>query len=234
LSNKDICFDCNVAGINALLERESVQYLLLKEGPAIELAERRFNTGTMTLISSCSQHGGNTNSVLNPEFQRFLDKAIELYFQLKAAGEDVRVAVHGELHSGDEIPLYNAGRQYLLRNNIQEEDIIPEKQLRCYVSDGSYSGATEVYRAARYYLDHEEVKRLIMITDTRQALRKELHALECGVAVEIAAVSPVLLEPKFHSIQGVLFGILSTLLLPNTWQEGGELYEKTVNERRLT
>ena len=76
------------------------------------------------LIEVAAQHPLKDGVYPDIEFKKRLDLGVRLYNKYKDLGYKVSIYVPGSLHKGDKIALGDAGRNYLIKNKINIDDIL--------------------------------------------------------------------------------------------------------------
>lgn len=143
-----------------------------------ELAISRGQTGDPNLIlcEIAAKHPLSSGFYPGPEFRSRLDKAIELYFQMKDKGQRLDFANQGDIlrkwDHVDKISLAEAGNRYLAAYEIPEDNIIPERTLSLYSPKGVYTSQDESFRTACFFHTHPQYSKIIVICAMWQVPRK--------------------------------------------------------------
>lgn len=138
-----------------------------KEMKAKCKSKGRKNLYKKVLIEVAAQHPLREGKFPGEEYAKRLDIAYELM------SEDVYIYLPGSLHVPDEISLSEAGKEYLLKNGIQEDRII-------ITEDEVYSSTDECEIASRILIENEFAE-LICICSPAQLMRKALSYISFGV-----------------------------------------------------
>lgn len=138
-----------------------------KEMEAKYKSKGRKNLYKKILIEVAAQHPLKKGKFQGEEYAKRLDIACELI------GEDVNIYLPGSLHIPDEIPLSEAGEEYLLQKGIPEDKIIT-------TNDEVYNSTDECRVASRILIENEFAE-LICICSLAQLMRKALSYISFGV-----------------------------------------------------
>lgn len=142
----------------------------------------RKNLYKKILVEVAAQHPLREGKFPGEEYAKRLDIACELM------GEDVYIYLPGSLHIPDEIPLGEAGKEYLLKKEVPEDRIITTE-------DEVYNSTDECKVASRILLENEFAE-LICICSPAQLMRKALSYISFGVYPSFRIAS---CEELFHS-----------------------------------
>ena len=134
------------------------------------------------LIEVAAQHPLREGKFPGEEYAKRLDIAYELM------SEDVCIYLPGSLHIPDEIPLSEAGKEYLLKLGIPEDKIIT-------TDDEVYNSTDECKVASRILIENEFAE-LICICSPAQLMRKALSYISFGVYPSFRIAS---CDELFHS-----------------------------------
>ena len=134
------------------------------------------------LIEVAAQHTLREVKSPGEEYAKRLDIAYELM------SEDVCIYLPGSLHIPDEIPLSEAGKEYLLKLGIPEDKIIT-------TDDEVYNSTDECKVASRILIENEFAE-LICICSPAQLMRKALSYISFGVYPSFRIAS---CDELFHS-----------------------------------
>ncbi|WP_217240013.1 hypothetical protein [Streptomyces sp. AC555_RSS877] len=153
-----------------------------------------------TLIEVAAQHPLAHGTHPNEEFTARLERAIELYTQLREHGEHVELYVPGSRHMfrgvADKISLSQAGGDYLIARGIAAPYVRGEDLNRRYKGeDGVYNSADECFVTASYFKDND-FGTLISVVAPGQLHRKMLHYIHFGV-LALPHTAPTL--DSFHN-----------------------------------
>lgn len=147
--------------------------------------EKKYNV----LIEIAAQHPLNADGTPGKEFECRLNKGIELYNKEKEKGNIPLIYVPGSQHMDKDTvdinSLSTAGKNYLLKNGMPEEDIRGDDANKEYKGeDGVYNSGDECYVAA-CIAKKEKIERIISVVSPVQILRKVLFYLNYGVFPEM-------------------------------------------------
>ena len=134
------------------------------------------------LIEVAAQHPLREGKFPGEEYAKRLDIAYELM------SEDVCIYIPGSLHIPDEIPLSEAGKEYILKLGIPEDKIIT-------TDDEVYNSTDECKVASRILIENEFAE-LICICSPAQLMRKALSYISFGVYPSFRIAS---CDELFHS-----------------------------------
>lgn len=171
------------------------------------------------LIEVAAQHPLDQGRYPNEEFQKRLDTAIRLSLEFER--ENVWFYVPGSRHKHnnvvDELSLSEAGKNYLLRQGIDESHIYADETNIKYKGDlGVYNSADESYVASRIFND-DSFGRLICVCSPYQTLRKSFYYMEFGLIAECYGVSA---NAMFHNPVSEYFeSLYHTVIEDHSWQD---------------
>ena len=127
----------------------------------------RRNLYKKVLIEVAAQHPLKEGKFPGEEYAKRLDIACELI------DEDTYIYLPGSLHIPDEMPLSEAGKEYLLKKGVSEDRII-------ITEDEVYNSTDECEIASRILIENEFAE-LICICSPAQLIRKALSYIFFGV-----------------------------------------------------
>lgn len=153
-----------------------------KEMEAKFKTQGRKNLYNKVLIEVAAQHPLREGKFPGEEYTKRLDIAYELM------SEDVYIYLPGSLHTRDEIPLSEAGKEYLLKLGIPEEKIIT-------TDDEVYNSTDECKIASRILIENDFAE-IICICSPSQLMRKALSYISFGVYPSFRVAS---CDELFHS-----------------------------------
>ena len=153
-----------------------------KEIEAKFKSKGRKNLYRKVLVEVAAQHPLREGKFPGEEYAKRLDITCELI------GEDVYIYLPGSLHIPDEIPLSEAGKEYLLQKGVSEDRIITTE-------DEVYNSTDECQVASRILAENEFAK-LICVCSPAQLMRKALSYIPFGVYPSFRIAS---CEELFHS-----------------------------------
>lgn len=153
-----------------------------KEMEAKFKTQGRRNLYKKILIEVAAQHPLRDGKFPGEEYTKRLDIAYELM------SEDVYIYLPGSLHTPDEIPLSEAGKEYLLKLGIPEEKIIT-------TDDEVYNSTDECKIASKILLENDFAE-IICICSSSQLMRKALSYISFGVYPSFRIAS---CDELFHS-----------------------------------
>lgn len=153
-----------------------------KEMEAKCKSKGRKNLYKKTLIEVAAQHPLKEGKFPGEEYAKRLDIACELI------DEDTYIYLPGSLHIPDEMPLSEAGKEYLLKKGVPEDRIITTE-------DEVYNSTDECEIASRILIENEFAE-LICICSPAQLMRKALSYISFGVYPSFRIAS---CEELFHS-----------------------------------
>lgn len=142
----------------------------------------RKNLYKKILIEVAAQHPLREGKFPGEEYAKRLDIACELI------DEDTYIYLPGSLHIPDEMPLSEAGKEYLLKKGVPEDRIITTE-------DEVYNSTDECEIASRILIENEFAE-LICICSPAQLMRKALSYISFGVYPSFRIAS---CEELFHS-----------------------------------
>lgn len=186
------------------------------------------------LILVSAQHPLINGVEPNDEFKNRLDAAIELHNKLKSEGKEVKIYVPGSVHKAngivDDISLSEAGKRYLLKHSINEEDIYADEMNIKYKKDkGVYNSADECYVAAKIFKD-EHFEKLYCFCSPFQVSKNQLFLLENGVLGNIYSIPS---NNYFHNPYFEFSEIIPDVLFyDHSWQDNSFYGNKSRNERK--
>lgn len=135
----------------------------------------RKNLYKKILVEVAAQHPLKESKFPGEEYAKRLDIAYELM------SEDVYIYLPGSLHIPDEIPLSEAGKEYLLKKGVPEDEV--------------YNSTDECEIASRILIENEFAE-LICICSPAQLMRKALSYISFGVYPSFKIAS---CDELFHS-----------------------------------
>lgn len=180
------------------------------------------------LIEVAAQHPLLADGMPKLEFQKRLDRAIELYHTLKAEVDDRKVHIYipGSIHNPDEISLSSAGKRYLLKNGIPENDILGDDENQMYKGElGVYNSADECYVSAQIF-KNGTYRLIYSVCSSNQILRKQLFYLQFGVLpmFNVVPTDPIELKNASHDLLYEVFEALPDVLYrDHDWQNPDSL-----------
>ena len=178
-------------------------------------------TGKKVLIECAAQHPLKDGFLPGEEFEKRLNKTIELYNEYKSQGFEVKIYVPGSRHKSnniaDKISLSLCGKKYLISKNIPSNDIYSVLYNQKYKGfEGVYNSADECYVASKIFKD-ENFDKLISVASPAQMFRKTLFYIYFGVMPQ-NYTAPT--DDMFHDYVDELFNkIMYVLLEDNSLQE---------------
>jgi response regulator receiver protein len=173
----------------------------------------RKNLYKKILVEVAAQHPLREGKFPGEEYAKRLDIACELM------GEDVYIYLPGSLHIPDEIPLSEAGKEYLLKKGVPEDRII-------ITEDEVYNSTDECEVASRILIENEFAE-LICICSPAQLMRKALSYISFGVYPSFRIAS---CDELFHSYVEEVMRNISILL--NGGKELEREKERLCEERK--
>lgn len=153
-----------------------------KEMEAKYKSKGRKNLYKKVLIEVAAQHPLKEGKFPGEEYAKRLDIACELI------DEDTYIYLPGSLHIPDEMPLSEAGKEYLLKKGVPEDRIITTE-------DEVYNSTDECEIASRILIENEFAE-LICICSPAQLMRKALSYISFGVYPSFKIAS---CDELFHS-----------------------------------
>lgn len=153
-----------------------------KEMEAKYKSKGRKNLYKKILIEVAAQHPLREGKFPGEEYAKRLDIAYELM------GEDIYIYLPGSLHIPDEMPLSEAGKEYLLKKGVPEDRIITTE-------DEVYNSTDECEIASRILIENEFAE-LICICSPAQLMRKALSYISFGIYPSFRIAS---CDELFHS-----------------------------------
>lgn len=153
-----------------------------KEMEAKCKSKGRKNLYKKILIEVAAQHPLKEGKLPGEEYAKRLDIACEL------VDKDTYIYLPGSLHAPDDIPLSEAGKEYLLKKGVPEDKIITTE-------DEVYNSTDECKVASRILLENEFAE-LICICSPAQLIRKALSYISFGVYPSFRVAS---CDELFHS-----------------------------------
>lgn len=144
------------------------------------------------LIQISAQHPLVNGDTPNEEFCSRLNAGIALYHELKEHGKQVKFYIPGSTHAEngqlDALPLSEAGKNYLLAQNIPATDIYAnDMNIKYKGNDGVYNSADECYVCAKIYID-EGFEELHCFCSPLQVLKNQLFFIENGILAKIYSI----------------------------------------------
>ena len=218
------------------LERATgLKYWQDKSAIAKENMARQNIYSPATLIEIAAQHPLKKDGTPGREFEARLKYGLNLYNELKAKGEVVKIYIPGSLHmyNGvvDKTSLSSSGKTYLLMHNVSEEDVYADEMNAKYKGeDGVYNTADECYVASKIFFD-EEYTKLISVCSPNQIARKTLYYIEFGVIPNCYSV-PV--DNAFHDVVEEVFETIDNVLYRdhNGQDRNSDVFVKSREERK--
>lgn len=153
-----------------------------KEMEAKFKSKGRRNLYKKILVEVAAQHPLKEGKFPGEEYAKRLDIACELI------DEDTYIYLPGSLHIPDEMPLSEAGKEYLLKKGVPEDRIITTE-------DEVYNSTDECEIASRILIENEFAE-LICICSPAQLMRKALSYISFGVYPSFKIAS---CDELFHS-----------------------------------
>ena len=200
-------------------------HFLNKESEAIVLQEARKGTGKV-LIEIAAQHPLIDGLYPNEEFQKRLNRGIELYNSEIMKGNSVEFYIPGSVHMlngvADKCSLSDAGKNYLLSKGIPAEVIRGEDiNLHYKGNEGVYNSGDECFVVSGYYKDGN-FEKLYSVCSPCQMYRKILFYLSFGVYPH-TDTEPT--EESWHNYIGdIFFAIPCVTTIDHTWQSQSSKY----------
>lgn len=142
----------------------------------------RKNLYKKTLVEVAAKHPLREGKFPGEEYAKRLDIACEL------VDEDTYIYLPGSLHAPDDIPLSEAGKEYLLKKGVPEDRLI-------ITEDEVYNSTDECKVASRILVENEFAE-LICICSPAQLMRKALSYISFGVYPSFRIAS---CDELFHS-----------------------------------
>ncbi len=187
------------------------------------------------LLQISAQHPLKNGVEPDEEFEGRLKTAIALYTRWAKEGKQVTLYVPGSRHKTengeDNIPLSDAGKNFLLQQGIPPADILGEETNQLYKgTDGVYNSADECYVSSQIY-KNGHYDRLCCICSPLQTVKNSLYFIENGVLPSIYAVPS---EQPFHEPYEESAVILPEILYyDHSWQGKTSCYgNRSRKERR--
>jgi len=145
------------------------------------------------LIEVAAQHPLIDGEKPNEEFEKRLILAINIYNQKVKSGEKVKIYVPGSKHMDngivDNISLSEAGKRYLISNNIPEEDIYSEDMNKKFKGEkGVYNSTDECYVSSKIF-EIFNYAELHCVCSSGQMMRKMLSYIHFGYVPYMHTVS---------------------------------------------
>lgn len=153
-----------------------------KEMEAKCKSKGRKNLYKKILIEVAAQHPLSEGKFPGEEYAKRLDIVCEL------VDEDTYIYLPGSLHAPDDIPLSEAGKEYLLKKGVPEDRLI-------ITEDEVYNSTDECKVASRILVENEFAE-LICICSPAQLMRKALSYISFGVYPSFRIAS---CDELFHS-----------------------------------
>lgn len=153
-----------------------------KEMEAKYKSKGRKNLYKKTLVEVAAQHPLKEGKSPGEEYAKRLDIVCEL------VDEDTYIYLPGSLHAPDDIPLSEAGKEYLLKKGVPEDRLI-------ITEDEVYNSTDECKVASRILVENEFAE-LICICSPAQLMRKALSYISFGVYPSFRIAS---CDELFHS-----------------------------------
>lgn len=169
------------------------------------------NSGT--LIEVAAQHPLTDSGEPGDEFRARLDSAIKFYYNLEKPS---KFYIPGSLHKFngkvDRVSLSEAGKQYLIKNGIPENDIYAEDANKEFKPDGVYNSSDECYVTANLF-KKLGYGRLVCFCSPAQLMRKALSYIQFGVIPDIYSVP---IKNMFHNYVDETFRYMPELINDKT------------------
>lgn len=166
-----------------------------------------------TLIEVAAQHHLTDSREPGDEFRARLDSAIKFYCNLEKPS---KFYIPGSLHKFngkiDKVSLSEAGKQYLIKNGIQENYIYAEDANKEFKPDGVYNSSDECYVAANLF-KKLRYGRLVCFCSPAQLMRKALSYIQFGVIPDIYSVP---IKNMFHNYVDETFRYIPELINDKT------------------
>lgn len=153
-----------------------------KEMEAKCKSKGRKNLYKKILIEVAAQHPLREGKFPGEEYAKRLDIACELI------DEDTYIYLPGSLHIPDEMPLSEAGKEYLLKKGVPEDRLI--------ITEDEVYNSTDECKVAFRILVENEFAELICICSPAQLMRKALSYISFGVYPSFKIAS---CDELFHS-----------------------------------
>ena len=182
------------------------------------------------LIECAAQHPLVEGLYPGEEFSERLNKTIELYFEKKALGEDVKIYLPGSQHliymqengekvlHADKISLSLSGANYLIEHGVSAEDIYSDEINRQIAGDdGVYNTGDETYVASEIF-KRGKFNDLISVCSPGQLYRALNFFATHGV---LPTVYTAPTEKSYHNVINELTGAIpNQLTIAPTWRKG--------------
>ena len=218
------------------LEKETAkEYWNNKRAEAMEFMCKKSQSkqnSNKILIEVAAQHPLKNGTEPNEEFEERLKCAVSLYNNLQNQGKIIKIYVPGSIHKFenkvDSISLSEAGKIYLIKQGIPDDDIFgDEANLKYKGVDGVYNSGDECYVASQLFKDGE-YEGLYCICSPMQVMRKTLFYYEFGIIPQCISVST---QVMFHNpIEELLDSLPNVLYKDHNWQDrDGEAF---INSRK--
>lgn len=186
------------------------------------------------LIECAAQHPLKDGKFPGEEFEKRLDKTIELYNTLKQEGKNVKIYVPGSRHMQngvkDKISLSLCGKIYLVEHGVPANDVYSVGMNQKYKGLlGVFNSADECFVASQIF-KNENFERLISVVSPAQMYRKTLFYIQFGI-MPLNVTAPTL--NSFHNyINEVFCSLPKVLTMDSTWQANdSEFAYNSRNER---
>ena len=167
------------------------------------------------LIEVAAQHPLKDKTLPNDEFKARLDRAYDLYHELKQRHEHVKIYVPGDAHFDDKLSLSKAGCRYLLEKGIASDDLYGEEMNVKYAKEGVYNSTDECMVAAKIFFD-EHMQKLYCVCSSAQLERKALSYIRFGALADFIVVT---LDKMYHSYVDEAFYKIPAMLKESSYQK---------------
>lgn len=181
------------------------------------------------LIEIAAQHPLVDGITPNTEFTKRLLLGIDIYFKYKELNQTVKIYVPGSIHNDDKISLSEAGKNFLLKHGVKDEDIFSvEMNLKYKRNEGVYNSSDECYVASKLFNDLN-YKELHSVCSSAQLMRKALSYIEFGVYPFMHSVT---CYDMFHNYVNEFFDYIPILLEDKNGLQGDSKEGKRLREER--
>ena len=192
------------------------------------------------LIEVSAQHQLRDGIQPGPEFEARLLQGRQLYLQARNDGKAAEIIVTGSRHRegevADKVPLWEAGKTFLIAQGIPETDIRGEDLMNRYKGGdepwpGVFNSADEAYVASSYFKETPDFGEMHTIVGPAQLHRKMLHYLWMGV---LPLAWSVPLSVVYHDYLKEAWDFLPFVLTQDPdHQQPGSLAARHSRERRV-
>lgn len=205
-------------------ERYRVAYSFMEERAGV----------ARTLVEIAAQHPLRDGLRPNDEFQKRLDRGIEVFNSYRASGHHVEVYVPGSRHAfegrADRISLSDAGCAYLIERGVPAPLVHGDDLNRRFKgAEGVYNSADECFVASAYFKE-AGFGVLASVPAPAQMIRKTLHYIAFGV-VPLNFTAPTL--GGFHDYMDELFEKIPHVLSTDPTFQGDSAEGKRLREERM-